>query len=56
MAFINTSEIILKYLELGLSSTILRLFNVYGPDKFNKSKTRMISIYCSYILNKKINN
>ena len=36
--------------ELGLSSTILRLFNVYGPGQ-NMANLRqgMVSIYCSYV-------
>ena len=56
MAFINfTSENYIKiFSELGLSSTILRLFNVYGPGQnLTNLKQGMISIYCSYILNKK---
>lgn len=42
--------------DLGLKSTILRLFNVYGPGQnLTNLKQGMISIYCSYILkNKKL--
>ena len=50
-----TSENYIKiFSELGLSSIILRLFNVYGPGQnLTNLKQGMISIYCSYILNKK---
>ena len=57
MVFTNFHQkIILKiFSELGLSSTILRLFNVYGPGQnLTNLKQGMISIYCSYILNKKL--
>lgn len=39
--------------DLGVKSTILRLFNVYGPGQnLYNLKQGMISIYLSYILNK----
>ena len=39
--------------ELGVNTTILRLFNVYGPNQdLNNLKQGMVSIFLSYILKK----
>ena len=51
----NVSEKYIKiYSDLGVRSTILRLFNVYGPGQNLKNlKQGIISIYISYILDNK---
>jgi len=49
-----SSESYMKiYSELGLSTAILRLFNVYGPGQnMANMKQGMVSIYCAFVANK----
>lgn len=51
----SSEKYIKIYSELGVKSTILRFFNIYGPGQnLDNLKQGMISIYLSYILKNKV--